>query len=171
MRRTYLFRLLHGAWRLQGVRPQSCAMARKHAIEAQTQTPGRIQKVDPLIGGPILLRVLYRNWEARSTLKLRILRLPKSLTRMAPNLPHPKPQNIASPQHMSSFEKLRSNMKDEKTLLKTGAINKIIRNINKPVVPCTLNTLDHDVTVLYFYTPSQDHIQGTPKSQALNPKS
>ena len=26
-----------------------------------TQTPGRIQKVDPLIWYPILLRVLYRN--------------------------------------------------------------------------------------------------------------
>ena len=27
----------------------------------ETQTPGTIQKVDPLIWGPILLRVLYRN--------------------------------------------------------------------------------------------------------------
>ena len=26
-----------------------------------SQTPGRIQKVDPLIWGPLLLRVLYRN--------------------------------------------------------------------------------------------------------------
>ena len=29
--------------------------------KALTQTPGRIWKVDPLIWGPILLRVLYRN--------------------------------------------------------------------------------------------------------------